>query len=181
MHFMDLIAARQSVRQYLDRPVEREKIRECLEAARLAPSASNAQPWRFVVVDDPGLRREVARETFGRLVSFNHFSLQAPVLVVVVAEGGKLGTRIGDAVRGRPYSQIDIGIAAEHFCLRAAELGLGTCILGWFDEKGVKKRLGIPAARRVDLVITLGYPAEETVRRKKRKGLQEIVGWNGYE
>ena len=156
MQFSDLIAARQSVRQYLDRPVEQEKIRECLEAARLAPSASNAQPWRFVVVDEPGLRREVARETFGRLVSFNHFSLQAPVLVVVVAEGGKLGTRLGDAVRRRPYSLIDVGIAAEHFCLRAAELGLGTCMLGWFDERGVKRRLGVPAGRRVDLVITLG-------------------------
>lgn len=180
MQLMDLINARQSVRGYLDRPVEREKIEACLEAARLAPSASNTQPWRFIVVDDPGLKETVARGTFGKVVSFNHFTLQAPVLVAVLSEQRRLYTRIGGLLKDRPFSLIDIGIAAEHFCLRATELGLGTCMLGWFDERVVKKLLGVPRFRRVDLLITLGYPADSTVRSKKRRSLEDIRSFNRY-
>ncbi len=180
MQFLELVAARRSVRRYLDRPVEREKVERCLEAARLAPSASNSQPWWFVVVDDPAQRRAVAQATFDRLASFNRFSLQAPVLVAMVTEQPKLITQIGGAIKNRPYALIDIGIAAAHFCLQAAELGLGTCMMGWFDEKKVKGLLGIPAGKRVDLVIAVGYPAEEAAGPKRRKSLAEISSYNGY-
>ncbi|GAH18960.1 unnamed protein product, partial [marine sediment metagenome] len=138
MGFLDLVKDRQSVRKYLNKPVEREKIERCLEAARLAPSSSNSQPWRFIVIDEPKLKEAVARETFGRLISFNHFSLQAPVLILLISEKTKLSVRIGGMIKNKQFSLIDIGIAAEHFCLQAVEEGLGTCILGWFDEKGVK-------------------------------------------
>lgn len=183
MAFLDLVRARRSVRRYDPyRPVERDKLERCLEAARLAPSASNAQPWRFVVVEDPVLRERVARETFGPVVSFNHFSLRAPVLVVCVAEERSLTARVGGFLKGRRYSGMDMGIAAEHFCLQAVEEGLGTCMLGWFDEKGVRRALGIPAARRVGLIIAAGYPAVAAgeSKRRVRRPLDEVRCYNRY-
>jgi nitroreductase len=182
MRFLDLVHARRSVRRYeTDRPVEREKLDRCLEAARLAPSASNAQPWRFVVVDDPALRERVAQETFGPVVSFNHFSLQAPALVVCVAEDLKFKARLGGLIKNRRYSGMDMGIAAAHFCLQAVEEGLGTCMLGWFDEKGVRRALGIPAWKRVGLIITVGYPARDApTPARARKALDEVRAYNRY-
>jgi nitroreductase len=177
---LDLVRARHSVRSYAPVSVEREKLERCLEAARLAPSASNAQPWRFVVVDDPAVRERVARETFGPLVSFNHFTLRAPVLVVCVAEERKAKARIGGFLMRRRYSGMDMGIAAEHFCLQAVEEGLGTCMLGWFDEKGVRRALGIPASKRIGVIIVVGYPAEESVRPRSRRPIDEVRAYNRY-
>ena len=178
--FMDLVRHRHSVRRYLDRPVERERLERCLEAARLAPSASNAQNWRFVVVDEPGLKNAVARETIAPLRSFNTFTVQAPALVVVVTEKPAPITRAVWKSFGRDYGLIDIGIASEHFCLQAVEEGLGTCMLGWFDEKKVKSLLGIPPPSRVDLVIAVGYPADGAPAPKRRKLLKRIVAYNRY-
>jgi nitroreductase len=162
--------------------VEPEKLQRCLEAARLAPSASNSQPWKFVVVDDPELCRKVAAETVGPMASFNNFTGQAPVLVVITIEKMKMITQIGAYLKQREFALIDIGIAAEHFCLQAAEEGLGTCMLGWFNEKPVKKLLGIPDKKRIGLIITLGYPpGEYPLRDKKRKTMEEMVSHNEYE
>jgi nitroreductase len=184
MSFLELAQKRQSVRDYLsDRAVEREKIERCLEAARLAPSTSNSQPWSFVVVDDPQLRRAVAAATFSGLLSFNRFAAAAPVMVVVVTEPPVLSrtyVRLATGLKKRPYHMLDVGMAAEHFCLQAADEGLGSCMLGWFDERAVKRVLGIPERRRVDLVITLGYPAAGTERPKKRKTLDRIRSYNRY-
>ncbi len=175
MSFLDLAKTRQSCRNYSDRPVEREKIERCLEAVRLAPSACNSQPWHFIVVDTPEVREKVAKATFGGLVRFNHFTMKAPVMVVVVTEPGNLRTLVGSQLKGIPYRLIDIGIAAEHFCLAASDEGLGTCMLGWFEEKALKKALDIPAAKSVDLVITMGYPAEDDpLREKARKTIDKI-------
>jgi nitroreductase len=180
MEFLELVRKRYSCRQYDARPVEREKIEQCLEAARLAPSASNSQPWTFVIVDELGLKDRLAGETFGRLLSFNHFSLQAPVLVALVAESPGVITRIGQFLKNRPFYLIDLGIAAEHFCLQAAELGLGTCMLGWFSARGVSRLLGIPSGKRTELVITLGYPAGDDTPEKKRKAIDQIRAFNKY-
>ena len=180
MDFFGLVNARESVRNYLDKPIEKEKIERCLEAVRLAPSACNSQPWKFIVVDDPRLKNAVASETFGKLVSFNRFSVQAPVIMVLVMEKSNTTAGLGAVVKDKQYNQIDIGIAAEHFCLAAAEEGLGTCMLGWFDEKGVKELLDIPKDRRIGLLITLGYPASDGIRAKKRKGIDEIRSYNKY-
>ncbi|MBN1838047.1 MAG: nitroreductase family protein [Spirochaetales bacterium] len=180
MSFLDLVRKRQSVRRYLDRPVEREKLARCLEAARLAPSASNAQDWAFVVVDDPELKTALARETIAPLRSFNTFTDQAPVLVVALTVNPKVVTRTLWRAFGRDYGLIDIGIAAEHFCLQAAEEGLGTCMLGWFDGKEIKSLLGIPAGPRVDLVIAVGYAADSELAPKRRKPLDKIVSYNRY-
>jgi len=180
MNFLDLVRTRQSVREYLNKSVEREKIERCLEAARFAPSASNSQPWRFIVIDDPKLKETVARKTFDRLISFNRFSLQAPVLILLISERPGFFSGIGEAIKDKQFSLIDIGIATEHLCLQATEEGLGTCILGWFDENGVKKLLNIPQSKRVELIITMGYPASNEIYPKERKELNQIRSYNSY-
>jgi nitroreductase len=181
-NFLSLVQARQSVRKYTDKPVEPEKLQRCLEAARLAPSASNSQPWKFVVVNDPELVQKVARETIGPLSTFNNFVPQAPVIVAIVIEKMKTLTKIGSSIQDREYPLIDIGIAAEHFCLQAAEDGLGTCMLGWFNEKPVKELLKIPKDRRIGLLITLGYaPEDYRLRQKIRKTFEEVTGFNIYK
>jgi len=180
MKFLDLVKARQSVRGYLSKEVEREKIERCLEAAQLAPSASNSQPWSFIVVDDPKLKEAVAKETFSQLISFNRFSLQAPVLIILISERSGFLNKVAEAIKDKQFSLIDIGIAAEHFCLQAVEEGLGTCMLGWFNEKGVKKLLNIPQQRRVELIITMGYPVSTEIRPKKRKPIDQIRSYNSH-
>lgn len=180
MRFVELASKRQSDRGYCDEPVDREKIDYCIEAARLAPSACNSQPWRFIVVDDSDLKDRLAKATFGKLVSINHFSVQAPVLVAIVAEKPTKISRLAGVVKNRRYDLMDIGIAAEHFCLAAAEQGLGTCMLGWFDERAVKKMLSVPRGKRVELIITLGYPSAKETRTKKRKTIDEMRGFNRY-
>lgn len=176
MDLSELIRKRQSDRKYEPRPVGRELVVECLEAARLAPSACNSQPWKFVVVDDAALLSQMGAAAAG--MGMNGFAREVPVIVAVVLEKMNLTARIGSVIKDKEYSLLDVGIAVEHFCLRAAELGLGTCIMGWFDEKKVKRLLGVKG-KRVPLLVSLGYPAGET-RRKSRKPLEEMSSWNRY-
>jgi nitroreductase len=180
MGFLDLATKRYSVRNYQPIPVPREKIERCVEAARLAPSACNSQPWKFVIVDEPALRDTLAKAAFEGFVNLNHFAFKAPVLVLIVAERQKLSARLGGLVKDKNFSLMDIGIAAEHFCLQAAEEGIGTCMLGWFNEKRVKKLLSIPASRRVELIISVGLPADTSAPPKNRKRTAEIMSSNGY-
>ena len=181
MDFSELVKIRQSVRKYSDKAVEKEKIEKCLEAARLAPSASNSQPWKYIVVDDKELKNKVADATFDKLVKFNKFALQAPVIIVIVLEKPKLISQIGGEIKKREWPLIDIGISAEHFCLQAAELGLGTCMIGWFNQKRIQKLLNIPKNKTIGLLITLGYPPDDyALRRKSRKEKSEVIGYNKY-
>ena len=181
MKFSELITIRQSVRKYQDRPVEDEKIAQVIEAVRLSPSASNSQPWKVIIVNDPALKEAVARATFSTLVSFNKFAPQAPVIAVFTIQRPKVITQIGARLKDREFPLIDIGIAAENFCLQAAELGLGTCMLGWFDETAIQNLLQIPPKTRIGLLITLGYAADGYPLRKKiRKTSSEMCSFNRY-
>jgi nitroreductase len=181
MEFLQLLELRQSVRAYQNRPVEAEKLEKLIEAVRLAPSASNSQPWKLIIVDDTELKNKVSQATFSTLVSFNRFAPQAPVLAVLVIEKTSMVTQIGAMLKSREFSLIDIGIAAAHFCLQAAELGLGSCMLGWFDEAAIKRLLHIPDSRRIGLVITLGYAEEQApIRPKIRKSVDEMSSYNRY-
>lgn len=181
MKFIELAQRRQSVRHYNGQPVEREKLELCLEAARLSPSASNSQPWTFIVVDDKELKDKVAHETYSRLVSFNKFVLQAGAVVVMVIEKPNLITQVGSIIKNKEYPLIDIGIAAEHFCLQAAELGLGTCMLGWFNEAPIKTILRIPGSKTIGLLIAVGYSKEDRIKAKVRKPLDQMVRFNTYQ
>lgn len=177
MEFSELVKIRQSDRKYLDKPVEREKVLRCIETARLSPSADNSQPWRFVVVDDLELKEQMA----GCATSMggNKFTHQAPVMIAVVLEKMNLPTSLASVIKNKEFSLLDIGIAVNQFCLQAAELGLGTCIIGWFDEKNVKKILHINRNKRVPLLISLGYSNSPT-RNKIRKPIGEMSSWNRY-
>ena len=176
---LELISRRQSDRKYSDRPVETEKIERIIEAGRLAPSACNAQPWKFIAVNEPGLLKKLSEAASAKLLGMNTFVDQAPFMLVIVRESPNMTSRIGATVKNKDYSRIDIGIAAENICLQAEAEGLGSCMLGWFDEKMVKKILGIPGSKRVELIITIGYSLSEK-RQKRRKETDEIVSYNKY-
>ena len=181
MALLDLIKHRKSVREFLNIPVERDKIMTCLEAARLAPSESNSQPWRFIVVDDRELKNRLCDAAFGRIHWFNAFCKTAPVMVVVISEKSKFIARIGGMLRGIKYYLIDIGITCEHFVLQAEELGLGTCWIGWFSERGVKATIGIPQRKRIDILIALGYYDREKLGPEHgREPIEKIASFNSY-
>jgi nitroreductase len=177
--FLELVQSRQSDRAYLEKPVEKEKLDRILEAARLAPSACNAQPWKFVVVTDPDKRLEVADATANKLLSMNHFTKQAPVQLIVLEESANFTSSVGGWATNKYFPHIDLGIVAAHISLAAADEGLGSCIIGWCDEKKVQKALNIPKNKRVMLVILLGYSAQP-LREKKRKTKEEIVSYDKY-
>lgn len=175
MKFSELVKKRQSIRKYSSRRIPRELIDECLEAARQAPSACNSQPWSFIVVDDEDKKNEIVEKTMSGIYSMNKFVKTAPVIIVVITEQSVYYARMGGMLRDVKYNLIDIGIACDHLILQAEELGLGTCWLGWFNERAMKKVLGLPKSTKIDVVISLGYPDESMEQReKKRKGLEEI-------
>ena len=180
-YFLELINKRESTREYQNTPVEDIKLERSIEAARLAPSASNSQPWTFIVVNEPQLKDQVVKATFSKAVSFNKFTLEAPIMIAIVTEKSKITAQMGNFLKNQQYNLIDIGIATEHFCLQAAEEGLGSCILGWFDEKKIKSLLNVPNNKRINIVISLGYPVDTPVREKIRKPMNQILRYNSYK
>lgn len=178
--FCELAKKRTSVRKYIERPVDKDLIETCLEAARLAPSACNSQPWKFIVVDDRVLKDRLCDEAFSGIYSMNKFAKTAPVIIAAVSRKGTFMARIGGQFRGTQYCLIDIGIACEHLALQATELGIGSCMLGWFNEKAVKKLLNIPKDEKIDLLVSMGH-YEDTGREKTRNPLEDIVSYNRYK
>ena len=175
----DLIISRQSDRKYSDRQVEKEKLGRIIEAGRMAPSACNAQPWKFIVVTESGLIAKVAEAASAKLIGMNGFVGQAKVIIVLVREQPNLSSKVGATIKNKDYSLIDIGIATENICLQAKAEGIGSCIIGWFDEGEIRKLLSIPKSKRVEVLITLGYSLSDQ-REKRRKPLEEVVSYNKY-
>jgi nitroreductase len=176
---LELISSRQSDRKYSDKPIEKEKLGRILEAGRFAPSACNAQPWKFIVVDDPNLVDKIADAASAKLIGMNVFVGQANVLIIVIREKPNMSSKVGGTIKNKDYSLIDIGIASENICLQAKAEGLGSCLIGWFDERRLRKILDIPRSKRVELIITLGYTLSEP-RVKKRKPATETISYNKY-
>jgi nitroreductase len=170
MDVMNAIKTRKSVRDYLARPVEDEKLHAVMESARLAPSASNRQEWRFVIVRDAETRKKLAAVAGGQT-----FVGEAPVLIIACAESD------GHVMRcGQLCYPIDVAIALDHLSLAAVELGLGTCWIGLFDENKVKEILHIPDEIRVVELMPLGYPSDPAVIAKKRLPLDRIVKYEHW-
>lgn len=178
--FLRLCRARKSVRRFADRPVEREKIELCLEAARRAPSADNLQPWRFIVFDDREKKTELADAVFVGTYALSKRLAAAPVLVSLLIKENVLVNKVAGAVQGTQYQLVDAGIAGEHFVLAAAEQGLGTCWVGWYDGRALLRYLGLRGrGYRPVALIALGYPAADiSTRERPRKTLSEIASWN---
>lgn len=181
MRFLELVKRRRSTRKYFTKPVSREVIDRCLEAACLAPSACNSQPWFFIVIDDEKLKNKVSAAAFSGLYSMNSFARKAPVLIIVVTERSSYIARLGGYFRGVQYSLIDIGIVCEHLVLQAEEDGIGSCWLGWFNEGAIKEILGIARDKKIDVIISLGYPQSEERKQKPRKPLSEVRRFNNVE
>ena len=181
MEILKVIQSRHSVRQYASKPVEKEKIHRCLEAGLMAPSACNAQPWRFIVVDKVELKNELALAAKHLSFGMNQFADQAPVIIAIVMEPANITSEFGSKIKRKHYPLIDIGIAAEHICLQATAEGLGSCMLGWLNEMKAKKLLKVPAHKRVPLLITLGYKANSKTKSHKRKDFDKIVRYNAYK
>ena len=179
--FLKLVRTRYSVRKYNpERDVSDSDLLSILEAALLAPSASNRQPWRLIVVKDTELRKRICTDGLGGVVP-NRFVCEAPVIVVLCIDTSLSYVKVGEFVKGIPYAFIDSGIVGEHLVLRAWELGIGSCWIGWFNERKIKKILSIPRALKVVSLITLGYPEEGLpIPKKKRKGLSSIAFKNRY-
>ncbi|MGQ9470288.1 MAG: nitroreductase family protein [Candidatus Aminicenantales bacterium] len=176
--FLELVRSRRSVRRFADRPVEREKILTCLEAARLAPSAENVQPWRFVVIDDQELKQAFASRVFSGIYFVSRFAAKAPVLILILARIDVLANRIGKQIQDVSFYLIDIGIAGEHLVLQAEELGLGTCWVGWFNHRQARKVLSIPRKYKIVNLLALGYPEKRPETPRRRKPLEEIAWFN---
>ena len=174
MDFMKIANTRQSCRSYDEgREVEREKIEAVLEAARLAPSACNGQPYHFTVCQGE-IAKKVAKATQG--MGINKFAPQAPVIIVVSEEPYIKSAAVGAKLKNNDYRSMDIGIAVAYLTAEATAQGLGTCILGWLDGEKIQNLCGI--TQPVRLVITLGYPSEaDKLRTKKRKDAQELITW----
>jgi len=173
-NLLAMYRARRSVRSYDPRPVPRAILERCIEAARLAPSACNSQPWTFLVADREPLRPRLAAAAFGGIYKMNAFAAAAPVLVALVAERSRFAAVLGGQIRQVRYNLVDIGIAGEHFVLQAAAEGVGTCWLGWFDERKVRKVLGLPRLTHIPLMLSMGYPAQPQLTLSKRKPTDEI-------
>lgn len=174
MNFTEIAQVRQSCRSYdAEREIEEEKLAAILEATRLSPSACNGQPYHLTVCKGE-TAQAVAAATMG--MGMNKFAAQAPVLVVISEEPYVKSAALGAKLKGNDYRSIDIGIAAAYLTAEAAAQGLGSCILGWFDDDKIRKLCDLSAPVR--LVITLGYPKEgDSLRTKKRKDLQELVSY----
>ena len=178
MNFLELVRKRRSVRRFAGRTVEREKIELCLEAARLAPSACNGQPWRFLVFDDPERKSALCRAACSGIYRNSNFIAAAPAVIVALFLRGKLLPELAGRFQGKHYPLIDLGIAGEHLVLQAAELGLGTCWVGWFNASAVKKLLRLPRGEHPAALIPVGYPADGEASSTSRKRPEEVYAFN---
>ncbi len=170
---MDVFAAisqRYSVRAYKANDVEEDKLKKVLEAARLSPSASNRQDWKFIVVKNKETRKKLAKAAFGQ-----SFITEAPIVIVACGMEPKAMLACG-----QPMHTVDVSIACAYMILQAYELGLGTCWIGAFSEDETKKILSIPEHVRVVAMTPLGYP-NQSPSKKSRKTLDQIVCFEKYE
>ena len=172
MNFTEIAINRQSCRSYDEtKDVEQEKLDAILETARLSPSACNGQPYHITVCKGDTAKK-VAELTAG--MGLNKFAVQAPIVLVLSEESYNSSAGAGSKIKGNDYRSIDIGIVAAYITAEATAQGLDTCILGWFDDKKIRKICGL--SKPVRLVITLGYAhPENKLRTKKRKDISELV------
>ena len=170
LNVIDAIKKRGSIRSFMNKPIETEKLRAVLEAGRLAPSAKNLQEWRFIIVKDPKNREKLAFAANGQM-----FVKEAPVVIVACAVTDE---RIMSC--GQLCYPIDVAIVLDHISLAAVELNLGTCWIGAFDEKKVKEILAIPDEVRVVELMLIGYPAYVISKEKNRLPFEKIVKYERW-
>ncbi len=182
MTFDEIVNARYSVRCFdPERPVSDGQITAMCGAARLAPSAVNSQTWRFIAVRDRDRIRRLCGEGMGPVIR-NRFVMEAPLVIVGCARLDFITNTVGTRITGIEYYLVDMGIAMEHLVLKATELGLGTCWVGWINEENIRAILGIPKNVRVVALVAVGYPKAPKTPEHSRKPLEKILfseTWGG--
>ena len=173
--FIHLVKHRTSCRAYEPRPVPREHLELMLEAARLAPSACNKQPWRFAVVEDEAVRMRLIDESFLAGIPMR-WAENAGAIIALGMEKSVITHKVATKISGVDYPLLDLGIAGEHLVLQAEELGLGTCWIGWIKPKKVRSIIGWPKSIEPVSLITVGWPAGER-KARSRLAMDEIVKW----
>lgn len=171
MSVLEMIQKRRSLRKYKGDSIPEDVLQRVLEAARLAPSGKNYQPWKFIIVQDKELKEKLAQASAEQF-----FMVEAPIIIVGCGFPDDSYSHMGRYMKSWP---VDVTIALEHLILQAAEEGLGTCWIGSFEETEVKSILNIPENVRVLALTPLGYP-DETPPYRGRKRLDEIVSYNGF-
>ena len=170
----EIIEQRRSVRSFESTPVDREDLLTICEAARLAPSACNSQTWRFISITDRSIIRQICREAMRPFIP-NRWLEQVPLVIVGCSQLDIITNRVGAKISGIEYYQIDIGIAMEHMVLKATDLGLVTCWIGWFSEEKVKSILDIPNKIKVSALLAVGYPKDGAAAKRNRKPMKQIL------
>ena len=171
MNVLEVIKKRRSVRKYKEDPIPEEALLRVLEAARLAPSGKNFQPWKFIIVKDKSLKEKLAHASAGQF-----FMAEAPIIIVGCGFPDDSYTRMGRYMKSW---SVDVTIALDHLMLQAQEEGLGTCWIGSFEEEEVKEILNVPEGVKVLALTPLGYPGEIPAFRG-RKSLDEIISYDGF-
>ncbi|MFZ7120114.1 MAG: nitroreductase family protein, partial [Eubacteriaceae bacterium] len=170
MSFIELARKRYSVRTYKNKPVEKEKILQVLEAGRLAPSAVNYQPWHFIVITDERIKNKIA-QTYSR-----EWFKNAPVVIIACGDHSRSWKR----KELKDHCDIDVAIAIDHMTLAAVDIGLGTCWVCAFDAKKCHETLQLPENLEVIALLPMGYPSDDKIPEKKRMSINDIVSWEEY-
>ncbi len=171
MSFGKIAQSRYSIRKFKDKSVEKEKILQVLDVARIAPSAVNYQPWHFIILTDKNMISKVAQVYPAKWLQ------DAPVIIVACGDHSQSWKRKD----GKDHCDIDLGIAIDHITLAATDLGLGTCWVCAFDAQRCKEILNLPENIEAIALLPLGYPIDEVKPEKNRKSIKEIVSWEGYK
>ena len=179
--FLRLVKSRRSIRHFKNISIPRHDLTLCAESARYAPSACNSQPWKFIIIDAPLQKEKIAKTVLSGPYKMNSFAENAGAFIAIVSEKVKLSAWLGGKLRKTNFSEIDIGIACSHLVLEAETLGIGTCILGWFNEKKLKRLLNVSRSKRIEILIALGYPSGKDLPKKYMKRAKETIFRNRYE
>lgn len=181
MNFEELQAVRESCRVYSEKAVPREALTHLVDVARLSPSGCNAQPWRFIVVDEPEAKEKLVEALDDGGLTGCPWGGKVPAFIVICEDEAHLKPGVGEHYGSQHFAQMDIGMAAMALCCEAASIGLGTCMIGTMNQEKLHQAFGIPKERTVRLIITVGYPAKAGEPRKKvRKSLDDILSYNHW-
>lgn len=170
--YFELIQKRESCRDYDTRPVEKEKLERCVEAARLAPSACNSQPWKYLVVTNPEMVKKL--RPMMQDLGMNKFVDACPAFAIVLEEKAKLKVTVSQRFKDQDFAPIDVAFSASQFCYAATEQGLSTCIIGWHNEPKIKEMFNLEKHERVRLILAVGYAKSDKLREKRRKPIEEM-------
>lgn len=172
--YLELVKRRESCRNFdAERPVEKEKLERCAEAAWLAPSACNGQPWRYLIVTNAELLEKL-RPLMMEL-GMNKFVKNCPAFAVVLEESTVLKVSLSQKFKDQDFAPIDVAFSASQFCYEATEQGLSTCIIGWHNERKIRELFGLPKSTRVRLILAVGYAVSDKLRNKVRKPIGDVI------